>query len=228
MTLHDPTPINGLMRRHLLATAAILIALSGCDNVEWGGVEMELTPPPVAEPGTPAEVPPPEPAPPEVARPLLLAGSRADAAATLVVVGELADGVVVPPTQTSLASGATEGSEWILFTDGVRVGRMTAETVGPATAAVINTLMTRRRHPEQGYRSCLGVLRLERYYGPARLEAACRRAQAIDAVAYKSVQSILKTGLDHQPLPEPVSTVPLPIEHDHLRGTTYYQQEGDC
>jgi transposase len=103
-----------------------------------------------------------------------------------------------------------------------------AETVGPATAAVVNMLMTRRRHPEQGYRSCLGVLRLERHYGPARLEAACRRAQAIDAVAYKSVQSILKTGLDHQPLPEPVSTVPLPFEHDHLRGTTYYQQEGDC
>jgi len=103
-----------------------------------------------------------------------------------------------------------------------------AETVGPATATVVDTLMTRRRHPEQGYRSCLGVLRLERDYGPVRLEAACRRAQAIDAVAYKSVQSILKTGLDQQPLPEPGSTVPLPFEHAHLRGTTYYQQEGDC
>ncbi len=98
-----------------------------------------------------------------------------------------------------------------------------AETIGPATAAVVNTLLTRRRHPEQGYRSCLGVLRLERLYGPARVEAACRRAQAIDAIAYKSVQSILKTGLDQQPLPEPVPTVPLPIAHDHLRGTTYYQ-----
>ncbi|MBA5872119.1 MAG: hypothetical protein GDA68_19290 [Nitrospira sp. CR2.1] len=88
----------------------------------------------------------------------------------------------------------------------------------------MDTLLTRRRHPEQGYRSCLGVLRLEREYGPARLEAACHRAQAIDAVAYKSVQSILKTGLDQQPLPEPVPTVSLPLAHDHLRGTTYYQQ----
>jgi hypothetical protein len=63
----------------------------------------------------------------------------------------------------------------------------------------------------------------EREYGPARLEAACHRAQALEAFAYKSVQSILKTGLDQQPLPEPMPTVPLPIEHDHLRGTTYYQ-----
>jgi len=61
-----------------------------------------------------------------------------------------------------------------------------------------------------------------------RLEAACRRAQALEAFTYKSVQSILKTGLDQQPLPEPVPRVPLPIEHAHLRGTTYYQQEGDC
>ena len=103
-----------------------------------------------------------------------------------------------------------------------------AETVGPATAAVVNTLMTRRRHPEQGYRSCLGILRLERTYSPARLEAACRRAQALEACTYKSVQSILKTGLDQQPLSEPVSTIPLPFAHAHLRGTTYYQQEGDC
>ena len=100
------------------------------------------------------------------------------------------------------------------------------ETIGSATAAVVDTLLTRRRHPEQGYRSCLGVLRLEREYGPARLEAACHRAQTIDAIAYKSVQSILKTGLDQQPLPAPVPTVPLPIAHDHLRGTTYYQHEG--
>ena len=103
-----------------------------------------------------------------------------------------------------------------------------AETVGPATGAVVVEILARRPHPEQGYRSSLGVLRLERHYGPARLEAACRRAQALEAFTYKSVQSILKTGLDQQPLPEPAPTVPLPSTHDHLRGTTYYQQEGDC
>ena len=98
-----------------------------------------------------------------------------------------------------------------------------AETVGPATAAVVAAILARRPHPEQGYRSCLGILRLGREYGPGRLEAACHRAQALEAFTYKSVQSILKTGLDQQPLPEPMPTVPLPFEHAHLRGTTYYQ-----
>jgi len=97
-----------------------------------------------------------------------------------------------------------------------------AETIGPATAAVAATLLERRPHPEQGYRSCLGLLRLGREYSPARLEAACRRAQAIEAFAFKSIQSILKTGLDQQPLPEPVTQEPLPVDHAHLRGTTYY------
>jgi hypothetical protein len=97
---------------------------------------MELLPPPAAEPGTPAEAAPSvEPARPlEVARPLLLAGTRDDATATLVVVGELSGAGVVAATETSLASGATEGSEWVLFADGVRVGRMTAASVGPAGA----------------------------------------------------------------------------------------------
>jgi hypothetical protein len=97
---------------------------------------MELMPPPVAQPGTPAATPEEPAPPPEVARPLLLAGTRDGSndgsTATLVVVGELSDGAVVRATPTSLASGATEGSEWILFTDGVRVGRMTTESVGPA------------------------------------------------------------------------------------------------
>ena len=123
------------MRRHLLATAAILTVASGCDNVAWGGVEMELMPPPAAEPGTPADAPPEAaPPPPEVARPLVLAGTRQAASATLVVVGELGDSAVVAATPTSLASGATEGSEWVLFADGVRVGSMRAESVAPAEA----------------------------------------------------------------------------------------------
>lgn len=99
-----------------------------------------------------------------------------------------------------------------------------AETIGPATAAVAATILEHRPHPEQGYRSCLGLRRLGREYGPTRLEAACRRAQTIEAFAFKSVQSILKTGLDQQALPEPAPTIPLPIDHDHLRGTAYYQQ----
>lgn len=99
-----------------------------------------------------------------------------------------------------------------------------AETVGPATAAVVTTILHGRPHPEQGYRSCLGVLRLSREYGGPRLEAACQRAQILGAFAYKSVQSILKTGLDQQPLTEPGAPRLLPVDHAHLRGTTYYHE----
>lgn len=98
-----------------------------------------------------------------------------------------------------------------------------AETVGPATGAVVAAILARRPHPEQGYRACLGILRLGREYGPARLEAACRRAQALEAYAFTSVQSILKTGLDQQPLPDREPLAPLPVEHAHVRGATYYQ-----
>jgi len=99
-----------------------------------------------------------------------------------------------------------------------------AETVGPATAVVVTTILNGRPHPEQGYRSCLGVLRLSREYGGPRLEAACQRAQILGAFAYKSVQSILKTGLDQQPLTEPGTPRLLPVDHAHLRGTTYYHE----
>ena len=57
-------------------------------------------------------------------------------------------------------------------------------------------IMAARTHPEQGYRSCLGLIRLGKSYGTARLEAACKRALAINGISYKSVQSILKNGLD--------------------------------
>lgn len=99
-----------------------------------------------------------------------------------------------------------------------------AETVGPATAVVVTTILHGRPHPEQGYRSCLGVLRLSREYGGPRLEAACQRAQILGAFAYKSVRSILKTGLDQQPLTEPGAPRLLPVDHAHLRGTTYYHE----
>jgi hypothetical protein len=57
-------------------------------------------------------------------------------------------------------------------------------------------------HPEQGYRSCLGVMRLGKRYSPEKLEAACQRAIAIGAYSYRSVRSILEKGLEGQPLPQ--------------------------
>lgn len=99
-----------------------------------------------------------------------------------------------------------------------------AATVGPQTAAFAEALLTDRPHPEQGYRSCLGILRLAKRDGAVRLEAACARALAAGARSYRHVDAILKHGLDRCPLP---GTAPAPparvMVHDQLRGPTYYQ-----
>jgi hypothetical protein len=77
-------------------------------------------------------------------------------------------------------------------------------------------------HPEQGYRACLGILRLERQYGAERLEAACDRGLDIGARSYGSIQSILKNGLDRRARgPNPQSELVLP-DHPNLRGSRYY------
>ena len=96
-----------------------------------------------------------------------------------------------------------------------------AEQSGPATGELVKAILVTRPHPEQGFRSCLGILRLGRRYGDERLEAAARRALAIRAFSYRSVESILKSGLDRQPLPEPDPATP-PRTHDNIRGAAYY------
>ena len=76
-----------------------------------------------------------------------------------------------------------------------------AATTGPGTAKLAEAIMAARPHPEQGFRSCLGIVRLGDRYGPQRLEAACQRALAVRAHSYRSVESILRTGLDREALP---------------------------
>ena len=97
-----------------------------------------------------------------------------------------------------------------------------AAQTGPATAALVDAILASRRHPEQGYRTCLGILRLGQHYGDERLEAAATRSLAGGGRSYRSVESILKTGLDRQPLPEPESAGPI-RRHANLRGAGYYE-----
>jgi transposase len=86
---------------------------------------------------------------------------------------------------------------------------------------VVTWQLEHRAHPEQGYRACLGLQRLAREFTPTRLEAACTRAVAIKSLTYRSVASILKTGLDRQQnLPgTTVSSLPL---HENIRGPQYF------
>ena len=96
-------------------------------------------------------------------------------------------------------------------------------TIGPETAGLVEAILHDRPHPEQGYRSCLGILRLARRYGAERLEAACGRALAVGARSYRHVDSILKHGLDRQPPLVPAATPPrAPLIHENVRGRDYY------
>ena len=98
-----------------------------------------------------------------------------------------------------------------------------AGTVGVQCAQAVTRILDSKPHPEQGYRACLGIMRLAKGYGPERMEAACRRALALDAVTYPSIASILKTKLDQQPLPEKEEETPSITVHDNIRGEAYYQ-----
>jgi transposase len=99
-----------------------------------------------------------------------------------------------------------------------------ARTIGPQTAALVEAILADRPHPEQGYRSCLGILRLAKGYGVERVEAACARAGAAHARSYRHVDAILKHGLDRLPLaPATDAQLTLGPPHEHLRGPEYYQ-----
>ena len=97
-----------------------------------------------------------------------------------------------------------------------------AADIGPCTLQVVKQQLQDRPHPEHGYRACLGLLNLSRRYDRQRLEKACERALAIHSASYQSITSILKQGLDQQPL-EAVddSQQDLPL-HTNVRGAGYY------
>lgn len=94
------------------------------------------------------------------------------------------------------------------------------ETIGSATAAVVENILSRRAYPEHGFRSCMGIISLSRQFTPQRLEAACTRSLAIKGVSYTSIKSILINNLDMQPLPRQLEL--LPVSHENIRGTDYY------
>ncbi len=106
------------------------------------------------------------------------------------------------------------------------------ENVGKSTGALVTAILADRPHPEQGYRSCLGILRLGKRYGNDRLEAACARAHRVGARSYRHVESILKNGLDRvEPVSAQKSPQPSLALHENVRGSDYYdntqQTEGE-
>jgi len=96
-----------------------------------------------------------------------------------------------------------------------------AAKIGPATIALVEAIMKAKPHPEQGFRACLGILRLEKSYGAQRLEAACHRGNDIGATSYGSVASILRHGLD-KAYAQDKAPDGEPIRHSNIRGRGYY------
>jgi len=96
-----------------------------------------------------------------------------------------------------------------------------ASTIGPHTARLVERILNDKPHPEMGYRSCLGIIRLAGRYTAERVEAACERALLTGACRYKSVESILKNSLDQAPATSPPAASTPP--HDNIRGAEYFE-----
>lgn len=99
-----------------------------------------------------------------------------------------------------------------------------AKRIGPHTSELVDRLLSSKIHPEQGYRPCLGIVRLADKYGEDRLDAACRRALDHSAVSYKSVKSILEKGLDR--IEEEAESQADPVKHSNIRGQEAYVDGG--
>lgn len=100
-----------------------------------------------------------------------------------------------------------------------------AQQTGPYTGQLVQAILAAKRHPEMGYRSCLGILRLAKTYPAERMEAAARRALRAHAYNFQSMDSILKNQLDRLPVPEDASgdpPVPPTVDHDNIRGADYF------
>ena len=96
-----------------------------------------------------------------------------------------------------------------------------AAEVGPAAVAMFEAIMKGKPHPEQGFRSCLGIISLVKSYRAARVEAACRRGNHVGSATYGSIASILKHGLDKAFAQEATPDTP-PLRHDNIRGPDTY------
>jgi transposase len=101
-----------------------------------------------------------------------------------------------------------------------------ARNIGPATAELFDRIMVSKPHPEQGFRSCLGILRLAKQYSNQRVEAAARRAIALRACSYPSIKSILQCNLDSQAI-DPATESKPPLNHPNIRGSEYFENHED-
>jgi transposase len=164
--------------------------------------------------------------------PHALANQEVDVRTTADTVEVFCRGVRVASHGLSAESGkATTLTEHMPKSHQKYVGRTPsglveeAKQIGPLTGQLVEATLAAKRHPEQGYRSCLGILRLAKTYPAERMEAAARRALRAHAYSSTSMESILRNQLDRLPLAgDPVvpSAVNPAVDHDNIRGAGYF------
>jgi transposase len=98
-----------------------------------------------------------------------------------------------------------------------------AAKTGPRCSEVVSEILKSKKHPELGYRSALGVIRLANRYTPERLEKACAKAVLMGSPSYRTIQSMLKNRAEDEPLPNAIAVLPtVPVSKENLRGGAYY------
>ncbi len=160
-----------------------------------------------------------------------LIAAKVDVRATATIVEVWRDGVRVTSHERSYGPKGTAVTkeehrprahrEWRGWPPERLVGW--AATQGPKTAEVAEAILERGPHPESGRRACLGLIRLGERHGQARLEAACDRALGIHNPTYKSVEALLRSGLDKVTLPEDAESKA--VVHENIRGGEYYDRD---
>ena len=96
-------------------------------------------------------------------------------------------------------------------------------SIGPNTKQMIEGVLQTRKHPEQAFKVCLGLLNLTRHYGAGRLERACERALQFHHFSYKFVRNVLEKNLDKVQEEESMQQT-FPV-HENIRGKDYYETE---
>jgi transposase len=97
--------------------------------------------------------------------------------------------------------------------------RLWGAKIGPSTKELMDEIMEHRDHPEHGFRSCLGIIRLSKTYSPERVEAACKRALELKAYNYRSIKSLLEHSLENL---LPAARKSIILLHANVRGGSYY------
>jgi hypothetical protein len=95
-----------------------------------------------------------------------------------------------------------------------------ASNIGVYCHRYISRLISQYDYPNTAYKQCMGILQLAKSYGNDRMEKACERALQLSRLSYRSIDSILKSGIEQLELfADQPDQIP---EHENIRGADYY------